>query len=198
MGFDFRKEVIPREQALFGLVFIAVIVLFFRMVYTPNAVRLIDLRQRVANLQMEKAALEKFQLSTPKIRPSVTPSKNIQARVLSGDILSEFHDVTALLSKVTEPSFRGDLAVGSFNYLAPVVTDSPIQTVDFVLKSHGQFSSLLEYIQRLEQFPAVFKIKDVSLEMNRTDHQVFGEIGGRFFEIHPVVKGSASSPAAKK
>ncbi len=197
MGFDFRKDVIPREQALFGLLLIAVIVLFLRMVYTPNAVRLIDLKQRVANLQMEKAALEKFQLSTPKIRPSVVPTKNIQARVLSGDILSEFHDVSALLSKVTEPSFRGDLTVGSFNYQAPVVTESPIQTVDFMLKPHGRFSSLLEYLQRLEQFPAVFKIKDISLEMNRTDHQILGEIGGRFFEIHPVVKGSGISPAKK-
>lgn len=182
---DLGQEATRREQILFGVVVLVLIVLFFRIFYGGQAKKQ-DLSQgRLNALKAEKEALVKFSAFTPMIERGATLSrkKGIKVKILTGEIRSDYGEMSVLLQEVTEPGFLGGVKVENLSYLPPM-PDQGYTKSDFTINVRGSFMEVLRYLERLEQFPALFEVSGVSFKVAEGQPQdVQAEILGRFFRL---------------
>lgn len=182
-----EQEASQRELILFSLVFLALAIFFIRLIYQPGASHLQATRSKIEAIRLETEALQKFQQATPVV--SGGGSKNVKSRVLLGDIHSDYSDLTVLLPRLTESTLLGSLSLNGFNFTG-TTQESGYSKTDFVLKTQGSFANFIRYLERLEQFPALFNIQDVILKMDEPSDEILAEIMGRFYKL-PTNGGKA-------
>ncbi len=180
---DWNRKATRREQALFAAMFL-VSLLFFAPGFFKSRLEEVGLnRARLVALQSERNALEKFIRTTPSLEgvPSRPRTKEIKLKVLAGEIDSPALDLTTLLSRITAPAFLKAAQVTSFSYQAEV-KEAGFGRTDFLLETSGSFGDLVGYLERLEEFPALFFIKDLIVSSGEGGGSVVrAEISCRFF-----------------
>lgn len=176
-----EQEASQRELILFSLVFFALVIFFIRLIYQPGSDHLSATRSKIEAIRLETEALQKFQQATPVVSGG-GGGKNVKSRVLLGDIHSDYSDLTVLLPRLTESTLLGSLSLNGFNFTG-TTQESGYSKTDFVLKTQGSFANFIRYLERLEQFPALFNIQDVILKMDEPSAEVLAEIMGRFYKL---------------
>lgn len=173
-----------REQALFALVALVMIVLFFRVFYSQQSKKMEVANKKIEALLMEKDALIKFSAATPSLQRGETLSrkKGIKMKILYGEVKGFTQDITTLLAQLTEPVFLERVVVEKMSFQPGVAAQGYIKT-DFSINILGSFLDLIQYLERLEQFPALFRLESVNLQSAEGQPQELrAEIQGRFFQ----------------
>lgn len=182
---DLDAQANLREQILFGMVVLFVVILFFRIIYKGQGQRVEILRGRIEALQVEKEALIQFSEGMPRVARETLLSerRGIKFKILAGQVRSSYDDLSALLKEITAPQFLGTVQVENLSTL-PAVLDQGFLKTDFTIDVRGSFADLLQYLERVEQFPAVAILENISLKSAEGQPQdVQAEILGRFFQI---------------
>lgn len=161
---DLNQQANRRETILFGLIILVLLVLFLRMVYGPQAARLDEAKTKYQSLTFEKDALEKFSHATPVIsRRDTLTRRGIKMKILYGEVTSVYQDVTSLLDALTAPSFLSGVTIKKLSY-QPEVLDKGFGRTDFSMDLLGSFPDVIQYLDRLEQFPALFNLESLSFK----------------------------------
>ena len=174
-----------REQVLFGLVSFVLIVLFFKSYYTPKAAEVAELNKTIQTLNQEKQALTHFSSSMPVLKKEEATSnkKGVKVKILFGEIKSNFQDLSSVLSQITAPDYLGDVVIQKVS-LDPLSLDKGYRRIDFSLNVLGNFQDLMQYLQNLEQFPALFTVQRLNLRTAEGHVQELeADIFIRFFEL---------------
>lgn len=181
-----------REQILFAMVAFVFVILFFRVFYAQQARKMETAGQKVQALTLERDALVKFSQVTPTLQKSETLSrrKGIKMKILYGEVKGAVQEATALLAQLTESAFLGRVAVQTMSFQPPVAERGYWKT-DFSLNVLGSFVDVVQYLERLEQFPALFNVEQVSLRAAEGQPQELqAEIQGRFFRLDEKAGGN--------
>jgi hypothetical protein len=186
-----------REQLLFAAVVLALVVVFFRVAYAPLASQVEVRRARVQGLVLERDALVRFSRTTPVVsRGGSDVAHGAKMRLITGAVRPTFRLLSDLLSEVSHPNFLGGVEVRSLSYLAPA-KDEGYERTDFSLKVAGGFSQVIRYLERLENFPALFHIQDLSMDSGEGLAELQAVIGGRFYTVGAsMTTGVASTQSA--
>lgn len=196
---DLDQVANSREQLLFGLVTLTLLFFIFNSVYSPQVKKVELAKTQKSALQLEKDALIRFSTVTPVIQQNITLShkKGIKVKILLNEMKPICLDVTCLLAQLTDQGLVGSLEVKDVNYQSPVKDKGFLKT-DFKMHLLGDFLSILQYLERLDQFPALFNIEKIAVrivEEQRPDLEA--EIDGRFFQIDPRSSPEAPSVGGK-
>lgn len=202
-GVDLDQVANRREQILFALVALVLIVLFFRVFYAQQSRKINEADKKLQALSMEKNALIKFAASTPSLQKSETLSrkKGIKMKILFGEVKDVYQEVTTLLAQLTEPGFLGRIKVQKMSF-EPDVSEKGYRKTDFSLNILGSYLDVVQYLERLEQFPALFRLESVNLQSAEGHPQeLLAEVRGRFFRLDPTASSvtlTQASPAGGK
>lgn len=191
-----------REQVLFLLVVCVVVVLFFKMFYAPLQEQNEGLKARLEALKLEKDALIKFSQTTPSLEKgvSLTRKKNVKIKVLLGEVRATDQTLTDLLTRLTTPPLSSGVTFQDMSSTAPVIDKGGYEQTDFKLSLRGNFSDLLRYLERLEDFPALFSVESAGFQASEDQLQyVESEVQGHFFRLVPgwQVNQAATSATGK-
>ncbi len=196
---EWNLPIKPREQLLFVGFLLALVFVLFRMGYAPMAESLSKIKTQTQTLLLEKVSLQKMALVPPEKLKPLSRRKDVKIRILTGDILPAYQDVSTLLTRLTEPAFIGGMQIQDLSY-APVVELAGYEFVDFKMKLRGSFIDVLRYIEKMEEFPALFSLENLSVHVIEGQTQeVESEILGRFFKIaDPASKAKKDSDKKAK
>jgi Tfp pilus assembly protein PilO len=185
IAFDLDQVANRREQLLFGLILLAFLVFFFRFLSLPQSVKIEAAKSQKEALHSEKEALTSFLASTPSLQKGETLSrkKGIKMKILFDEVKGVYQDAITLLAQLTDPLFLGGINVEKMNF-QPTVADRGFSKTDFSITVLGSFVDVIQYLERLEQFPALFSLEQISLRSTEMQPQVLEtEIQGRFFQL---------------
>jgi Tfp pilus assembly protein PilO len=174
----------PREQLLFGLILVALLVgLLFGLASSPLR-ELGGERSQLQALESEKKLLKKFLEATPSVYKTFTsrPPEGVKFKVLLGEVESSFEDVPLLLKEITALPFLKGVHVEGVSY-QPETSEVGFTRSDFVLEVAGTFTEIVNYLESLEDFPALFQIKDLVLSLSEVGAgEVKAQLSCRFFK----------------
>ncbi|GEM_PF-3093054 len=196
---DLDQVANSREQLLFGLVALALLFFIFNNIYSPQVKKVELAKTQKAALQLEKDALIRFSTVTPVIQQNTTLShkKGVKVKILFHEMKPICSDVTCLLAQLTDQGLTGSLKVKDVNYQPPVKDKGFVKT-DFKMHILGDFLSILQYLERSDQFPALFNIEKIAVRIVEERHpDLEAEIDGRFFQIDPRSSPEATSGGGK-
>ncbi len=180
---DINLPANKREQLLFAVVLVFFVFVFFRVVHGPQAGRLENVKRQVSSLRFEKEALMKLSLPSAEKLHSLSRRKGVKMKILAGDITPVYRDVSMLLTRLTEPSLLGGLSIQDLNHQPPV-KEKGYDRTDFKMKARGSFTDVLRYVEKMEEFPALFSLESLNVQVVEGQPQeVDSEIVGRFFRM---------------
>jgi hypothetical protein len=180
---DWDRPANFREQILFGVVIVVMVVSFFRVFHAPQSKQIGELKKGLSGLQMEQQALSKFLATTPKIfeQGASDQHRSMKAKIVNGEMPSAFHEIETVVTQFADPAFLGGAVIEKLSYQAKVMEkDKGWSHTDATINLVGTFSDIVGYLERLEQFPALFSVENVSFDVNETQPQ----------ELKVEVKGS--------
>ena len=192
---DWDQVGTKREQALFALILVVFMIFFFQVVIGSKWEDLKQNQARLGDLSMERNALAKFIQTTPTLPriASAPSSQNIKLKVLSGEIASPFVGLPSLLTQLTDSSLLQGVRIESLSFQAPI-SEPGFTRTDFFVEILGSFHELIVYLARLEQFPALFEIKDIVVSATEGKPGVIhAEITCRFFNRRGTEAGEKKS-----
>ncbi len=182
---DWKGEANLRERVLFGLVAFAICFVSFRTFYVPQSVKIGELSDRLAMIRLERDALLKFQQATPTLSgtKSFAPKRGVKIKILLGEIQEKEEDVAGLLGGITEPVFLNRLKILKMSFQPPV-SEKGYSKSDFSLVVSGSFADVIQYLERLETYPALFDLESIHLMATLSQSQELeAELAGRFFKM---------------
>jgi Tfp pilus assembly protein PilO len=184
MRIDLNQPATLREQIMFGLVALALVVFFLRVILAPLSQRIGEHQARRNALRLERDSLIKFAQMSPLVdKQAFSRKRNLKTRILLGEIRSDFENFQALLAEITSPRFLGGVVIDNLSHQVPV-SDQGYSRTDFTLVVRGGFNSVMQYMGRLEQFPALFRIEQFDFKTSEGQAQdVVAELVGRFFSV---------------
>lgn len=158
------RSATKKEMMLFGVLMLALLNAIPRFAYKPFSKIIADNTQKIANMEMEKTALINFTATTPTLEKTETlHAKGIKMKVLLGEIQSDYAEVTSLLNSLTDRNFLKGIDLEKLAYQSPNYEEGYSKT-QFAMQLSGLFPDLVQYVERLEQFPALFNIDELTLK----------------------------------
>ncbi len=158
------RSATKKELGLFAILLIALLSVVPKIVYKPFEKVIQETSARIDNMKTEKKALENFTAATPTLEKTETlHAKGVKMKVLLGEIHSDFQEVTSLLNALTDRTFLGGVSLVRLGYQSPNYSEGYSRT-PFAMQINGLFPEIVQYIERLEQFPALFNIEEVVLK----------------------------------
>lgn len=107
-------------------------------------------------------------------------------KILSGEVTATSHTVNDLLGHLSEPSFLGGMEIQKMSFL-PESREKGYRQTDFTINLSGNFPDMVRYLERLEQFPALFYLETVNLTAAEGQPQELNiELTGRFFDLEEI------------
>ncbi len=190
---EWHRAANVKELVLFGLVLVMVTVSFFRLFYSSQSQQVTGVKRQVEALEMEREALKKFLETTPKVFQDERLNKKmgLKARILQGEVQPAYRDIEGLLTQLTDPVFLSGVVIEQFSY-RPRVDDKEKgwSRTEATLNLVGSFSDVVGYLERLEQFPALFSVENVSFDVPKDQPQELKvEVQGVLYQLGNEVGG---------
>lgn len=189
-----------REQVMYGVVLLIMVIGLLRVVYAPQTKKIEGLKVQVASATFERDALRKFALPSPEKVKSLSRRKGVKIKILSGELVPAYQELTSLLAVLTQAPFLSGISVLNLSY-KPSTQEKGYVKTEFGLNVRGSFTDILRYIEEMEQFPALFHLGEVNLKVIANQPQeVETEIQGLFYRLGtmPNPPPSAGKPAEGK
>lgn len=180
---DLNQRSTTREQVLFALVLVVMVVVFLKGLYAPQLRKVESLKGKILSLTLQRDALKKFAMLSPEKVRSLSRRKGVKIKILSGELTPAYQDLTSLLAELTRPAVLSGVSVQYLSY-QPSAQEEGYMRTDFAINVRGSFTDVLNYVERMEQFPALFHLEGVSLKIiEEQPQEVESEIQGRFYRL---------------
>ncbi|MDO8526405.1 MAG: hypothetical protein Q7T03_01815 [Deltaproteobacteria bacterium] len=183
---DFKKLANPREQILALLVVLALLAMFFRVIYAPKREATQQLQSQIQNLKLEKEALEKFTEALRNKQPLPEGGKetsSLKMQILKGEVKPIVNKTATLLAFITSQQFLRGVRIKGMSDIPPKSLQG-YKRADFFLDAQGPFRSVISYVDRIEQTPALVLLENLSIKSIDTKAtQVDMELNGTLFEL---------------
>lgn len=176
-----------REQVLGGVAILGLLVIFVRVIYLPHRVTQKKVDQEISNLMMEKEAIQKFttalSLTLAEAEPSPErKSRSAKMQILKGTVEPVAEEMAPLLAELTARSRLKGITIIKMNDLPPK-QEKGYTTSGYFINIRGRFRDIVNYLERVQQIPALFSVETVTLKT--IDPQVASvdlEFGGVLFK----------------
>ncbi|MCP5463807.1 MAG: type 4a pilus biogenesis protein PilO [Deltaproteobacteria bacterium] len=188
-----KKPAQLRESVLALVVVMGVFYATYATFYTPKKQMAEDLSQQVNQMNEQIASIEK--LNQALIQKNAQAKREMQKQAQEAikqdpriQMLTQFKDpvfkdVSEFLHAITQFEFRSSLEIDSLNYL-PSVTHKGYKSTAFDLVANGRFAHVIEFIERLEDIPALLALDKIQINVSKKDSsQVSLQLNGTFFEL---------------
>lgn len=192
MDLNLKQKANPREQLLGIVAILAVVVMFFRVIYLPKRDAARQRKTQIQNLTLEKEALKKFtealvQATQKSLSQKAREQKGVadvptKIRVLRGELPPVADKTAPLLALLTSPRFTQGITVRSMSDLPPK-KENNYEKSSFFINVQGSFPQVLRYVERIEEVPALTMIDNVSLKtIDTKGTEVELELNGTLFQ----------------
>lgn len=181
---DWNQVTSRREQALLGVVCVGLCLFFLRALVFPQIDQIGVSRAQYKTLVLERDVLAKFLKTTPSLEQAALSSTQASPKfkVLAGGVKPSAGELTDLLPQLTDPAFLQGVHMEGLSFQSPFA-EMGFSRTDFILEVSGNFAHLVQYLERLEGYPALFLIRDVALNVPESSRvEVKAEITCRFFK----------------
>lgn len=184
---ELNRPATVREQILLGLVLLLLVGAFFRVLHAPQTLQIQERKKELAGLRMEREALDKFLETTPQVSQQevMMRQKGLKARILQGEVPLDYREMESLLTQFTDPAFLGGVVIEKLSYQARVVEkEKGWSHTSVTLDLLGTFPDMVGYLERLEQFPALFSVENVNFEVRQDQPQeLHVEVVGKLYRL---------------
>lgn len=182
-----------REQVMYGVVLVIMAVGLLKVVYAPQSKKIEELKKQVDSAMFERDALRKFALPSPEKVKSISRRKGVKIKILSGELIPAYQELTSLLAVLTQAPFLSGVTVLNLNY-QPSTQEKGYVKSNFGMNVRGSFTDILRYIEKMEQFPALFHLGGINLKAYENQPQdVETEIEGVFYRLGGAEKNVPSA-----
>ena len=174
---NLHQKTNAREQILALLALLALVVLFFRIIYVPNRDLKAQLENQRENLILERGALLKFNeallatITQTAPKEESRPTEKMQM------------EISTLLRTLTSHDFLGGVMVKKMSDI-PAITDKGFQRISFFIEINGRFQNIIDYLNRVQQLAALITIDQITLKVSETKAaRIDLELNGTLFQL---------------
>jgi Tfp pilus assembly protein PilO len=189
-----------REQVLFSFFVLVFLMLFFRTFYASQVRKVREVQKKIESVRLEKEALERFAATAPvfKREQKLSARREAKIKVLYGEVESDYEDIGALLAKISEPDFMRRSSLQKINLSDPKPGQGYVAT-DFTLSLVGNFSDMIQSLEKMEQFPALFRLENVVVKsVEGRPQDLEAEVISRFFKLDSQATEAPGNGAQSK
>lgn len=169
---DLKGTATTRELILALIFMMAIMFLFFRTFYTPKSKDIKIVKEKVKNLKVEKEAMKKFTkaITTKRVIPiqPLTGPRDLKAQILLGEKTTDVFDMSSLLGKITDPEILKGISLDSLKY-SPPEKQQGYTKKPFTLNAHGSYSNTFEFLERVENLPALMTIAGITINIDKVE-----------------------------
>lgn len=180
-----------REQVLVLFFTLAIVVMFYRALYSPKKAVLAQLDSQIKTLTLEKESLEKFTKALvqriPEAQPSALSKRLVtKIKILNGDETPLAKDVAEIFSYLTSKEIGQGVTITE-------IADKPYEKMDgfqkgkFKLIAEGSFGNITKYLDRIEEIAALVTIDNIALKsVAPKAAKIHIELDGSFYSMGGV------------
>ena len=198
---DIHQPATMREQIIFVVVIFVVWLVLFNTFMKPEKTKLANLKKKVVELNQEKKELVNFAQATPVLEKTISLSrkKGIKAKIVLGDLKPISEDLSFVLQYLIDSTLGPGLEFKDVTS-SPKVSQKGYSIQPFKVKILGEYNPVIQYFERLEQFPALFQLNAFEMKVSSDQPQNLDvEYSGSFYKIEPGMNpvGVANTGAKK-
>lgn len=158
----------PRETFLVLLVFVLVVVVFFRTFYLPRSKKMDETAEKIRISASEKKILEIgiTALGKSSLRPSAEKeSGNIKIDIINNRRKNKTDRFTSLIATLADPGFEKGIVFDSLAYKPPEAGNGFSRT-SFNIKARGAFDRVTSFVKKLDNIPTLVDVNLISISAN--------------------------------
>lgn len=161
---DLKKLASPREMILTVVILMALVGVFFKMIYSPRSKVLGDLKTKQTSVEKDLKVLEDetkllaMQKEQRQAQKKVSP--NIKLQILNGDLKTELADLSDLINTITEKSPGLGVEIESLSGKTPIEGKGYSKT-PLEIKTRGSFESNIKFLDQIADLKALVSIDSV-------------------------------------
>lgn len=165
---DLKKIATPREMVLFSVLFLSLIAIFSRLLYSPLQEQIHDLKKQYGEVKSQKMELETqlnalIKLQNQKQQEVVTiESPNAKIQMLKGKIRPSFDDLPSILARFASGPILAGATITGFSSNQPMARDGYIQT-SITISAKGSFQDITRFIENMEHTRALVALASISI-----------------------------------
>ena len=188
-----KKQAQIRESLLAIIVIIGLCFACYMNLYKPKQIKTADLNKQIKEIVEKKTGIEKLNhaLEAKQKLQSLEMQKQEQmAETLDPRILmiknqqdSDYKDISQFLNQITKPDFKSSISINSLKYDATSKMKGYDQTKFFLVLS-GRFANIIEFIDKLEDIPALISLDKIDIKTNPNDANMVNlDLSGTFYQL---------------
>lgn len=188
-----KKQAQVRESVLAIIVMLAICYMSFSIFYSPNekkstefTVKLKEVKEKKTGIQKLNSALKtKYEQQAKELKQAAKMEASLdpKVRMIRDYEDSIFKNISEFLNYVTGIDFKSGVEITSMKYDIPAKRKGYAAT-KFFFNISGRFSTVTEFINRLEGVPALVSLDRISIRVNPKDSNLVNmDLEGTFYEL---------------
>lgn len=190
---NLKKQAHLRESILAMIGILAICYLGYSIFYTPAKTKVKDFtakiteeEERITGVQKLIEALQKKQreeMAGISQQAQDTTMANSRVELIKSYREPVYKNVSEFLNAMTQIDFKSNLRVESLNYSAPV-QNKGYSASQFHMVASGQFGKMIEFMQKLEDVPALVSLDSIDINISKTDvNLVSMDLSGTYYQL---------------
>lgn len=188
-----KKQAQIRESVMVAVLMVVMCYMFFAYFYTPKSKKQAELKTQIKEIVEKKSGIEKLiralklkhdqQKKEMKKQAIMAETLDPRIRMIKDQKDYGYRDINAFLSRITRDDFKARVNISSLKYDRPIVKKGYKSTA-FYLMSTGRFIDVMEFIQKLENIPALISLDNINIQINKSDsNRVTLDLRGTFYQL---------------
>lgn len=205
---DWAGEPSQREKLYFVVILLLFVFVFARLLWMPTMAKTKIRKQEISNTKVQISTLKKFININEKLKQEVKPTdtrivnKHIEEAL--GEMPNDPQQAIALIIQdVTSRRLLGSVIIDSVSFDNPVAKLG-YAAVPITMSLEGTFSSLQNYMSRLEKLKYLFTVDNITFKASDKHPGMINAVlnsslyvGSRGLKL-PQVKNGAAPKSGKK
>lgn len=190
---NLKKQAHLRESilAMFGI--LALCYLGYSFFYTPAKKRVDDFSVKISEEEERATGVKKLIEALQNKQSEEMAGNHQQAQSGTGmisrvELIKNYREpayknVSEFLNAMTQLDFKSNLRIESLNYSAPV-SNKGYTSSQFHLVASGPFGKIVEFMQKLEEVPALVSLDSIDINISKSDvNLVSMELNGTYYQL---------------
>lgn len=187
-----KKQAHLRESILAMVGIVAICYLGFSFFYTPAKTKVKELAVKVAEEEERVTGIKKLIDALQKKQDDEMAGLSHQAKQSVAnsrvDLIKSYKDplyknISEFLNAITQFDFKSNLKIESLNYSVPSKNGGYV-SAQFHLVASGQFGKIVEFMQKLEEVPALVSLDSIDINIDKTDaNHVSIDLNGTYYQL---------------
>lgn len=188
-----KKQAHLRESILAMIGILAICYMGYSFFYTPAKTRVKDLAAKISGEEEKATGVIKLIEALQKKQNEEMAGGGHQVKSTSManariDLIKDYKDplyknTSEFLNAITQFDFKSNLKIESLNYSAPT-KNKGYTSSQFHLVASGQFVKIIEFMQKLEDIPALVSLDSIDININKSDANLVSiDLSGTYYQL---------------